>query len=105
MTQEQVSDNDHIVKSFDEELDQMKSDILRMGGLVEAHIASAMEALAKRDPELAQRTIDADEAIDKMRANDPDGFSEDTSVEVLSSFPFDFAGQIDAVETALAARR
>ena len=66
MTQQQTSDHEHIVKSFDEELDQMKSDILRMGGLVEAHIASAMEALVKRDPELAQRTIDADKAIDKM---------------------------------------
>ena len=58
--------HDHIVSSFDNDLDQMKIDILRMGGLVEAQIVGAMGALVKRDCARAQRVIDADEAIDNM---------------------------------------
>ena len=36
-----------------------------------------------------------------MRESDPEGFSEDKDMEVLSSFPFDLATQIDAIEEAL----
>lgn len=64
-----------------------------------------MAALKLFRPQIEWSLRQRDKVIDKMRAKDPDGFSEDTSVEVLSSFPFDFAGQIDAVETALDARR
>ena len=49
--------NQHIVKSFDEELRHLRDVILRMGGLAEAQLASAVEALVKRDSELALSLI------------------------------------------------
>ncbi|MEO3427775.1 phosphate signaling complex protein PhoU [Pelagibius sp. CAU 1746] len=56
----------HIVKSFDEELQQLNAIVLRMGGLAEAQMANAIDALARRDSELAQKVVAGDEAIDEM---------------------------------------
>ena len=58
--------DEHIVKSFDEELQHLREVILRMGGLAEAQLASAVEALVKRDSDLARRVVDKDEAIDEL---------------------------------------
>ncbi len=58
--------DEHIVKSFDEELHHLREVILRMGGLAEAQLASAIEALVKRDSDLARRVVDKDEAIDEL---------------------------------------
>jgi hypothetical protein len=52
-------------------------------------------------PQIEWSLLERDKAIDKLREKDPEGFSEDKNVEVLSSFPFDLASQIDAIETAL----
>ncbi len=56
----------HIVKSFDEELQNLREVIVRMGGLAEAQLSSAIEALVKRDSELARQVIDRDAAIDEL---------------------------------------
>ncbi|WP_420563215.1 phosphate signaling complex protein PhoU [Thalassobaculum sp.] len=56
----------HIVSSFDEELDGLRSAISRMGGLVEAQLANAVQAIAKRDDALAGRCIEADKDIDDL---------------------------------------
>ena len=61
-----------------------------------------MAALKLFRPQIEWSLRARDEAIDVMRKNDPDGFSEDESIEVLSSFPFDLGNQIDAIEAALA---
>ncbi|MGF1594913.1 MAG: phosphate signaling complex protein PhoU [Kiloniellaceae bacterium] len=58
--------SDHIVKSFDEELQSLKAVVLRMGGLAESQLASAVEALLRRDSELARQVVAGDEAIDEM---------------------------------------
>jgi len=60
-----------------------------------------MAALKLFRPQIEWSLRERDKAIDKLRKRDPEGFSEDTSIEVLSSFPFDLGGQIDAIETAL----
>ena len=57
---------DHIVKSFDDELKHLREAIVRMGGLAEAQLASAIEALIKRDVELADRVMESDQAIDEL---------------------------------------
>jgi len=58
--------HDHIVKSFDEQLDQLSQTIARMGGLAESQLASAMDALMKRDGELAARVVESDKELDAM---------------------------------------
>ncbi len=57
---------EHIVKSYDEELNRMTNAILQMGGLVEAQLAAAIQALVKRDSELARKTIDDDAKVDDL---------------------------------------
>ncbi|MGI9364008.1 MAG: phosphate signaling complex protein PhoU [Rhizobiaceae bacterium] len=57
-------ENAHIVKSFDQDLSQVESLILEMGGLVEDQIMKSINALISRDEELAQKVRQADKAID-----------------------------------------
>jgi phosphate transport system protein len=58
--------SEHIVKSFDEELQQLNAVVLRMGGVAEAQLAGAIDALVRRDSDLAQKVVAGDEAIDQM---------------------------------------
>ena len=58
--------SDHIVKSFDEQLNQLSQLIARMGGLAESQLASGLDALIKRDSDLAQRVVEADKSIDSL---------------------------------------
>ena len=58
--------SEHIVKAFDEELQQLSAVVLRMGGVAEAQLAGAIDALARRDSELAKKVVAGDEAIDQM---------------------------------------
>ncbi|MDA5193612.1 phosphate signaling complex protein PhoU [Govanella unica] len=55
---------EHTVKSYDEELNQLRSMISRMGGLAEAQLTGAIEALTERNAEKAQRIIAADRSLD-----------------------------------------
>ncbi len=61
-----MTGSDHIVKSFDDQLEKLDEIIVRMGGLAEAQLASAVQALSKRDTELAMRVIKSDDAIDEL---------------------------------------
>lgn len=56
----------HIVKQFDEELDEMRALIAQMGGLVEHQMADAISAIGRRDDALARRCQEADAEIDAM---------------------------------------
>ena len=44
--------SEHIVKSYDEELERLKQIIVEMGGMAESQIAAAIEAVVKRDNDL-----------------------------------------------------
>jgi len=59
---------DHIVKSFDEDLNQIESLIKKMGGHVEAQITDAVTALSRRDVELGSKVIAGDAQIDVLEA-------------------------------------
>ncbi len=59
-------EREHIVKSYDEELTQLNKTIVEMGGLVEAQIEAAVQALVTRDPELANTVIDDDDKVDEL---------------------------------------
>lgn len=57
---------DHIVTSFDEELNRLNNTIAQMGGLVEAQLSDSVLALAKRDTELGARVISQDQRVDDL---------------------------------------
>src|SRR6185369_2164505 len=57
---------DHTVKSFDSELKRLIQEIAQMGGLAEAELAQAIDALARRDSEAAASVIESDRRIDSM---------------------------------------
>ena len=57
---------DHTVKSFQEELDAIAASIAQMGGLTEAQLAGAIEAVSRRDSELANMAVSQDRRIDTL---------------------------------------
>ena len=57
---------EHIVKSFDDQLEELRRTIVRMGGMVEAELSDAVEALVRRDSEMAQRIIESDKEVDAL---------------------------------------
>ena len=57
---------DHTVKSFDSELKRLIQEIAQMGGLAEAELAQAIDALARRDSEAATSVIESDRRVDAM---------------------------------------
>jgi phosphate transport system protein len=57
---------DHTVKAFDDEIGELRGHIAEMGGRAEAAITSAMQALVKRDLDLARQVIADDKAIDRL---------------------------------------
>ena len=61
-----MANSDHTVKSYDEELTSLHEDILRMGGIAESQFAAAMQAIAKRDPNIAAETVRGDTKIDEL---------------------------------------
>ena len=61
--------NEHTLKFFGEELDQLKAEVARMGGLAEAQVSDAVEAVAGRDVPLAQSLIGRDAKLDQMQAD------------------------------------
>ena len=61
--------SDHIVKSFDDELNQLINMIAEMGGLAESQLAGAISALSRRDETLASDVIDQDMRLDALEAD------------------------------------
>ncbi|WP_380052403.1 phosphate signaling complex protein PhoU [Falsihalocynthiibacter sp. SS001] len=56
----------HIVSSFDRDLEGIQALIMKMGGLVEVAISDATRALENRDVELAEQVRKNDKAIDAI---------------------------------------
>ena len=56
----------HTVKAFDQDLDQLRAAIAEMGGLAEAAIRDAMEALVRRDAQAAAQVVERDRKIDAL---------------------------------------
>jgi phosphate transport system protein len=56
----------HIVKAYDQELNLLARRINEMGGLVESQISTAIDALVRRDVELAQAVIDGDRRVNAL---------------------------------------
>lgn len=59
--------SDHIVKSYDRDLENLGRKIAEMGGLAEKMLAEAMEALSLLNIEVAQRVIATDSRLDILQ--------------------------------------
>ncbi len=58
--------SDHIVKSFDDDLNHLVNMIAEMGGLAERQLADAISALSRRDEALATSVITQDKRLDML---------------------------------------
>ncbi|MBU6166185.1 MAG: phosphate signaling complex protein PhoU [Alphaproteobacteria bacterium] len=58
----------HTVKSFDEDIAQLRAVITRMGGLCESQIADAVDALVSRNVEAAAVVVENDKRLDALEA-------------------------------------
>ncbi len=58
--------HEHAVRSFDEELRRLKRNVLDMGERVKRQIAASIEALVRRDRDLAARVIESDAGVNAM---------------------------------------
>ncbi|MEQ7156710.1 phosphate signaling complex protein PhoU [Brevundimonas aurifodinae] len=58
--------NQHTVKAYGDELNQLTAEVARMGGLAEAQVADAVESVARRDIALARAVVDRDFKLDAM---------------------------------------
>lgn len=58
--------SEHILKVFDEELRALDNLVARMGGLVEAQLGAAVQALVQRDADRAAAIVAGDDRIDEL---------------------------------------
>jgi phosphate transport system protein len=56
----------HIVRSYDQQISALTRKIIEMGGAVEQQLGRAIEAVANRDAELAQRVFENEDQIDRL---------------------------------------
>jgi phosphate transport system protein len=64
--------SEHIIKSYDEELRRLNNAITQMGGLAESQLRDAIEAVVKRDSDLAATVVQGDAQVDQLE-HDVDG--------------------------------
>jgi phosphate transport system protein len=70
---------DHTVKAFTEKLETLASSVAQMGGMAEAQLADAIEAIARRDTALAESAVGGDKQIDQLQQA-----IEDQALKVLA---------------------
>ncbi|MCW8877802.1 MAG: phosphate signaling complex protein PhoU [Kangiellaceae bacterium] len=61
--------NHHISKRFNEELEEARSQVLKMGGLVEQQVREGLKALLDADTELAKKVVQDDVRVNAMEVN------------------------------------
>ena len=61
-----MTKHEHIVSSYEEELQTLNNMIAKMGGVAEELLGHSIDALEHRDPNLAERTIGDDQQIDDL---------------------------------------
>ena len=57
----------HISRQFNQELEELKTHLMAMGGLVEKQVQDAVAALLESDSELGQRVVANDRAVNDMQ--------------------------------------
>ncbi|MGY0503995.1 phosphate signaling complex protein PhoU [Luteimonas sp. e5] len=59
-------ENEHIVKSYDEEQQRLTREIQRMGAMAVAQLEAALDVIERRDDRAAERIVANDDAIDTL---------------------------------------
>ncbi len=59
--------NQHTVKAYGDELDQLTAEVVRRGGMTEAQVSDAIDSIARRDVALAKSVIERDEKLDALQ--------------------------------------
>jgi phosphate transport system protein len=58
---------DHIVSAYDADIRELQRKVAEMGGIAEKMLTDALDAIEKRDRNLAQQIIDADRLLDGLQ--------------------------------------
>jgi phosphate transport system protein len=58
--------SDHIAKAYDQDISALKTQLAEMGGIAEEQLASAIQALSRRDIALADQVIRNDDKLDEL---------------------------------------
>jgi phosphate transport system protein len=61
--------NEHTVKSYEDELNTLTAECARMGGLTEAQVSDALDAVVRRDQKLARVVAERDDRLDTLQAD------------------------------------
>ena len=61
--------DDHIVKSYDEELHIINDAIVQMGSLTESLLEDSMNAITKMDKDSVSKIVESDKKINKFRSS------------------------------------
>jgi phosphate transport system protein len=69
----------HTVKSFDDDLRQLRTLIAQLGGMAETQIVGAMDAMQRRDSDMAIRIITADKALDQLETE-----TEQRAIQIIA---------------------
>lgn len=64
-----TNNSQHISQQFENELQDIRSRVLAMGGLVEQQVANAMDALITGNPELARDVISLDDDVNDLEVS------------------------------------
>lgn len=64
-----TNNSQHISQQFENELQDIRSRVLAMGGLVEQQVANAMDALITGNPELARDVISFDDDVNDLEVS------------------------------------
>jgi len=67
-----MTQNPHIHREFEEELGQVRDNLLRMSGQVEQMIDHSLRAVLEGDVELARRTIEDDHKVNRLEVDTDD---------------------------------
>ncbi len=74
---------EHTLKQFDSELEEIRSKVLQMGGLVEEQIVSALEALISGNVSLARQVMENDHRVNALEV----AIDEDCSTVIARRQP------------------
>lgn len=64
-----MSFENHIMKQFDEELEEIRTRLMEMGGKVEQQLQNAVRAVAEADSSLAEAVIKEEKLVDEMEVD------------------------------------
>ncbi len=71
--------HEHIVRSYDQELELLDKKIAQMGGQVERLLARGFDALERRDPQLAAEVVGEDRKVDAL-----EGEVQDLTIQIIA---------------------